>query len=89
MDILAIARLGSALSDVTRVAVFRLSDGKHAIADIARVVGISPSGVSYHLARLREAGLIEVLHRGRERRPRRVHGAWEWMVRAPAEPGRT
>ncbi|MEH6664840.1 MAG: metalloregulator ArsR/SmtB family transcription factor [Brevundimonas sp.] len=36
----------------------RLAGGDHSVGDLARLVGLSPSSCSQHLARLREEGLI-------------------------------
>jgi DNA-binding transcriptional ArsR family regulator len=91
MNVLAITRVGAALGDATRVAIFRLSNGTYAIADIAPIVGVSPSAVSYHLKRLREAGLVSTTRRGRWRVPKRTSLAsrvieWAGAATAPAHP---
>ena len=36
----------------------RLADGDHSVGDLARLLGLSPSSCSQHLARLREEGLV-------------------------------
>jgi DNA-binding transcriptional ArsR family regulator len=82
MDAIVIAAVASALSDATRVRVLTLSDGRHAIIDMAATLNVSSSDVSYHVGRLAEVGLVEVVRRGRRHHPRRVPGAWERVTRA-------
>ncbi len=64
-DLLNVTRIFQALSDLTRAKViFALTQGERSVNEIAVVVGASPSAVSHHLRRLRDAGLVEY-HRHR------------------------
>lgn len=56
-----LAALFDALSDVTRlkITVSLHKGGEACVSDLCHVVGTSLSGVSQHLRRLREAGVIE------------------------------
>ena len=84
MDAVIVAAIASALSDVTRARVLGLADGRHGIAEIAAEVGVSSSAVSYHVGRLVEAGIVEVVRRGRRHQPRRVRDAEVLLLRALA-----
>jgi DNA-binding transcriptional ArsR family regulator len=75
MDVHVVATIGQALSDPTRVQVLELCNGKVAVGEIARALGVSSPTVSHHLALLERAGLVEVVRRGRRHVLRRVdHG---------------
>ncbi|HET6504239.1 MAG TPA: metalloregulator ArsR/SmtB family transcription factor [Amycolatopsis sp.] len=64
-----IARTAALFADPSRVRVLAaLGDGRALAASVlAAEAGLSPQGVSAHLAKLREAGLIEVERSGRHR----------------------
>lgn len=56
---LALHEVLSALSDDTRrVILQKLREGKINSGDLAASVGLSPQALSYHLAKLKKAGLI-------------------------------
>ena len=56
---LALHEVLSALSDDTRRAILqKLREGKINSGDLAASVGLSPQALSYHLAKLKKAGLI-------------------------------
>lgn len=56
---LAINELLAALADENRRAVLqKLREGKINSGELAAAVGISPPALSYHLAKLKKAGLI-------------------------------
>ncbi len=58
-------RIFQALSDLTRAkVVYALTRGECSVNDLAVSVGASPSAVSHHLRRLRDAGLV-TYHRHR------------------------
>jgi DNA-binding transcriptional ArsR family regulator len=58
------------LADPTRLRIVEaLSDGEHAVNDLARVVDIDQSGVSRHLRILGEAGFVTMRPDG----PRRLY----------------
>lgn len=49
----------AALGDKTRREILlKLKEGRICSGDLAAALGISPSALSYHLARLKKAGLI-------------------------------
>jgi ArsR family transcriptional regulator len=56
-----------ALSDVNRLRIVqRLAHGKASVGELIDHVGLSQPLVSWHLGRLRTAGIIETTRRGRE-----------------------
>ena len=56
---LALQEVLSALSDDTRRKILqKLREGKISSGDLAEAVGLSPQALSYHLAKLKKAGLI-------------------------------
>ena len=56
---LAINEVLSALADETRCSVLqKLREGKINSGDLAAAVGLSPQALSYHLSKLKKAGLI-------------------------------
>jgi DNA-binding transcriptional ArsR family regulator len=66
-DLLNVIRIFQALSDLTRVKViFALTHGERSVNEIAVMVGASPSSVSHHLRRLRDAGLVEFHRHGNQ-----------------------
>lgn len=64
-----LARLGSLLADETRAAALcALMDGRaHTGSELARHVGVAPSTMSEHLAKLLDAGVVVVEPQGRHR----------------------
>jgi ArsR family transcriptional regulator, arsenate/arsenite/antimonite-responsive transcriptional repressor len=66
-DLSAVAHLHKALSDPTRLSLLqRLSHGPGTVGDLMRHVRLSQPLVSWHLRRLRAAGLVETRRNGRE-----------------------
>lgn len=61
------AALARELSDPTRLAALQLltAEGQHTQAQLADAVRVSAPRMGNHLARLRDAGLVEVTHEGR------------------------
>lgn len=58
-QIAATVELFSMLSDPTRLRlVLALGDGEHSVANLAEIVGKSPTAVSQHLAKLRLARVV-------------------------------
>ncbi len=58
-EIVNLIRIFQALSDLTRTkVVYALSRSECSVNDLAVSVGASPSAVSHHLRRLRDAGLV-------------------------------
>ena len=56
---LALNEVLSALADKTGRAILqKLREGKINSGDLAKAVGLSPQALSYHLAKLKNAGLI-------------------------------
>ena len=78
----------AALAQPTRLEVFRLlvargPAGRRA-GDIAAELGLAPATLSFHLAALRHAGLVECERSGRERVYRaafeRMHGLVDYLT---------
>jgi ArsR family transcriptional regulator len=56
-----------ALADVNRLRIVRrLADGEATVTDLIAHVGLSQPLVSWHLGRLRSAGIVETRRSGRE-----------------------
>lgn len=67
-----------ALADVNRLRIVRrLADGEATVSDLIVHVGLSQPLVSWHLGRLRTAGLIETRRLGRETISRLLPEAFE------------
>lgn len=65
-ELTAIARIGLALSDSTRLRLIAaLRGGELCACQLIELVGLAPSTVSKHLALLRDAGLVESRKEGR------------------------
>ena len=82
MDVDHVARLALAASNVTRLHVLRLSDGRRSLGEIAQEIGVGPSSVSHHVRLLVAAGLVEVGRRGHRHVLRRLPGPWIALARA-------
>jgi len=66
-ELMHVIRIFQALSDLTRAKViFALTQGERSVNEIATIVGASPSSVSHHLRRLRDAGLVEYHRHGNQ-----------------------
>jgi DNA-binding transcriptional ArsR family regulator len=62
-----IVRIFQALSDLTRVkVVYVLTQGEQSVNDLADAIGASPSGVSHHLRRLKDAGVVTFHRHGNQ-----------------------
>ena len=56
-----------ALADVNRLRMIRrLTDGPATVGDLTETVGLSQPLVSWHVSRLRAAGIVETRRNGRE-----------------------
>lgn len=92
--------LFAALADPNRLTLLgrlALADGPRTVTELAGCCGVHLSGVSRHLARLREAGVVSADRQGREVRYtldrielvaalRRLADALETCCPAPSEP---
>ena len=66
-DLREVAVVHKALSDPTRLRMIqRLAEGAGTVTDLMRHVDLSQPLVSWHLRRLRAAGLVETRRQGRE-----------------------
>lgn len=66
-DLREVAVVHKALSDPTRLRMIqRLTEGSGTVTDLMRHVDLSQPLVSWHLRRLRAAGLVETQRQGRE-----------------------
>src|SRR5262245_60751324 len=62
-----LVQIFQALSDLTRVkVVFALTEGERSVNDLADAVNASPSAVSHHLRRLKDAGLVTFHRHGNQ-----------------------
>jgi ArsR family transcriptional regulator, arsenate/arsenite/antimonite-responsive transcriptional repressor len=87
-----------ALADVNRLRIVRrLATGDASVTDLIEEIGLSQPLVSWHIGRLRTAGLIETQRKGRETLCRLRGDAWQTFVdrersilglAASTEPGR-
>jgi DNA-binding transcriptional ArsR family regulator len=82
MDVIGLAVVGHALSDPTRVRVLGLCDGERAVGEIAAKLNVTSATASFHIGRLREAGLVETVREGRRSVPRRLHDIGRLLIRA-------
>jgi ArsR family transcriptional regulator len=77
-DLRSIRIVHKALADVNRLRIVRrLAEGDATVSDLIEQVGLSQPLVSWHLARLRLAGLIETRRAGRETVSRLLPEAFE------------
>ncbi len=66
-DLKDVALVHKALADPTRLRILqRLAEGDGTVTDLMRHVDLSQPLVSWHLRRLRTAGLVETRRQGRE-----------------------
>ncbi len=66
-DLRAVRLVHKALSDVNRLRIVRrLARGEASVSELIEHVGLSQPLVSWHLGRLRLAGLVETRRSGRE-----------------------
>jgi len=66
-DLRELRRFYKALADVNRLRIVqRLATGRASVGELIEHVGLSQPLVSWHLGRLRAAGIIETSRRGRE-----------------------
>lgn len=66
-DLKAMAVIHKALADPTRLRILqRLAQGDGTMSDLMRHVDLSQPLVSWHVRRLRAAGLVEIRRSGRE-----------------------
>ena len=75
-----------ALADVNRLRIVRrLSSGEATVADLVAQVGLSQPLVSWHIGRLRAAGLIRTRRAGRETICRVIPEAFASFAKRQAE----
>ena len=74
------------LADANRLRIIRrLALGDASVTDLIEEVGLSQPLVSWHVSRLRVAGLVETRRKGRETQVRLRPEAWEaWVERERA-----
>jgi DNA-binding transcriptional ArsR family regulator len=77
-DLRALRLVHKALADVNRLRILRhLARGEASVSELIDHVGLSQPLVSWHLGRLRTAGLIETRRAGRETVSRLLPEAFE------------
>lgn len=77
-ELRALRLVHKTLADVNRLRIVRrLAEGEATVSDLIEHVGLSQPLVSWHLGRLRIAGLIETRRSGRETVSRLVPEAFE------------
>lgn len=65
-DLRQTARLFQALSDETRLLIVQLlARGEHCVCDLQEAVGVYQSRLSFHLRKLKDAGLVSDRKEGR------------------------
>jgi DNA-binding transcriptional ArsR family regulator len=68
-DLRELRDVHKALADVNRLRMIRrLAAGTATVGDLAETVGLSQPLVSWHVSRLRAAGIVETHRKGRETR---------------------
>ena len=77
-DLRTVRLVHKALADVNRLRIVRrLADGEASVSELIEHVGLSQPLVSWHLGRLRMAGLVETRRAGRETVSRLLPEAFE------------
>jgi DNA-binding transcriptional ArsR family regulator len=77
-DLRELKLVHKALADVNRLRIVRrLAGGDASVRDLIEEIGLSQPLVSWHIGRLRAAGLIETRRKGRETLCRLRHEAFE------------
>jgi ArsR family transcriptional regulator len=67
VELRALRDVHKALADVNRLRMIRrLTDGPATVGDLTETVGLSQPLVSWHVSRLRAAGIVETRRNGRE-----------------------
>jgi ArsR family transcriptional regulator len=66
-DLRELRMVHKALADVNRLRIVqRLAEGTASVTDLIEEIGLSQPLVSWHIGRLRAAGLVTTMRRGRE-----------------------
>lgn len=77
-DLRAVRLIHKTLSDVNRLRIVRrLAQGEATVTELIDQVGLSQPLVSWHLGKLRLAGLVETRRAGRETVSRLLPEAWD------------
>ena len=77
-DLRAVRLIHKTLSDVNRLRIVRrLAQGDASVTELIDHVGLSQPLVSWHLGKLRIAGLVETRRAGRETVTRLIPEAWD------------
>ena len=77
-DLRAVRLIHKTLSDVNRLRIVRrLAQGEASVTELIDHVGLSQPLVSWHLGKLRLAGLVETRRAGRETVTRLIPEAWD------------
>ncbi len=80
-ELRALRVIHKALADVNRMRIVRhLAERDASVTDLIGEVGLSQPLVSWHIGRLRAAGLVETRRKGRETLCRLRPEAWEAFV---------
>jgi len=83
MNPVTITNTAAALSDITRLRLLlALHDGGLAVGELANVLAVVPSVVSFHVGKLVDAGLVTTTRKGRRTVVRREHGRWHQVMSA-------
>ncbi len=77
-DLRAVRLIHKTLSDVNRLRIVRrLAQGEASVTELIDHIGLSQPLVSWHLGKLRIAGLVETRRAGRETVTRLIPEAWD------------
>lgn len=80
-DLRALRTMHKTLADANRLRIIRrLALGDASVTDLIEEVGLSQPLVSWHVSRLRVAGLVETRRKGRETQVHLRPEAWESFV---------
>jgi DNA-binding transcriptional ArsR family regulator len=73
----------AAVADPTRLRMLlRLSGGPLCVGQLAEVVGVTQPAASYHVGRMRQAGLVVTVRQGRRTLVRRIERRWATILAA-------
>lgn len=76
----------AAVADPTRLGMMFRLDRPLCVGQLAAAVGVTSSATTYHLAIMRDAGLVATERSGRRTVVRRIERRWASILRALAAP---
>ena len=80
---MSITSTAAALSDITRLRLLlALEEGGLPIGELANLLAVVPSVVSFHVGKLEAVGLVTTVRKGRRTMVRRRHDRWQQVMLA-------